>query len=764
MASSLIQRSFAAGEIGPALYGRADQTKYQTGLRTCRNFKVMRHGGVTNRQGSEFIAEVKNSAARTYLIKFVFNDEQTYIIEVGNLYFRFYREGVQLESAGSPYEIATPYATADLATLKFVQSGDVVTITHPNYEQRELTRTGHTAWALNVIAFEPSIAAPAAPTVTIATPGPGTTTWRYAVTSVKAETYEESLASAVGSAVGDGATSTNAHTITWGAVSGAAEYNVYRETSDGSGTYAYIGTSAGTSFANDGISPDVSFTPPVARNPFSGAGNYPGTATYYQQRRVFGYSTNNPEGLWGTRSGMPKNMSRSSPLQEDDAVTFSIKGRTVNEVRHLVEVDELVVLTSGGEFIVEGDADGVLRANQPANIRAKSYNGSSNVIPVVIGNSIIYVQARGTILRDFRQDLNEGTKSKDLTIFAPHLFSKKTIDRMDYAQIPHSIVWCVLSDGTLAGLTYLRDHEVWGWHRHDTEGAYEDVACVPEGEEDAVYVIVRRTVDGATKRYIERFASREIADIASEARFLDSHLTYDGRNTGATTMHLTSPGNWTHDDELTVTASVATFVPGDVGNTIVVRSGSDSATVVISTYTSSTVVTGYPTRDVPASLRDVAVTDWGRGVDAISGLDHLEGCTVGVLADGNVLSQRQVSGGSISLGRAYEIVHVGLPYVSDFETLDLDVNGEQMRDRRKQITSVSLLVEDTRGGFIGPNEDQLVELRTDTPIGDPLEAVTGVVEVNITATWEQSGRFMVRQSDPLPMTILSAIPCGSIGG
>lgn len=763
MASSIIQRSFAAGEIGPALYGRADQTKYQTGLRTCRNFWVMRHGGVANRTGGEFIVEVKDSAAKTYLIKFVFNNEQTYIIEAGDLYFRFIRDGAQLESGGSPYEIVTPYVTADLPTLKFVQSGDVVTITHPNYEQRELTRTGHTAWALNVITFAPSISAPAAPTITA--PGAGATTWRYKVTSVKAETYEESLASAAGSDTGDAATSTNAHTISWGAVAGTVEYNVYAETVDGSGTYGFIGVATGTAFTNDGISPDTSFTPPAARNPFSGAGNYPATATYYQQRRIFGRTTNSPEAIEGTRSGMPKNMTKSSPLQEDDAISLTIKGRTVNEVRHLIEIDELVVLTSGGEFVVEGDADGVLRANQPANIRQKSYNGASEVTPAIIGNSIVYVQARGTILRDFRQDLNEGSKSKDLSIFSPHLFKGYTITRMDYAQMPDSIVWCVRSDGTLLGLTYLREHELWGWHHHDTDGVYEDVCCIPEGEEDAIYVVVKRTINGATKRYIERFASRNFTDVAVDAYFLDSFLVYDGRNTGATTLTLSTGGGWTHDDELTITASAAEFAAGDVGNVFVLRSGDDSIRVEVTSYTSTTVVKGYPANDVPATLRAAATSDWGRAVDSLAGLDHLEGKTIGFLADGNVLSQQAVSAGAIaSLGRCYEVIVAGLPYECDFETLDLDVNGEQMRDLRKKIDSVSLLVEDSRGAFIGPDEDHLVELKTSTPIGDPLEVVTGLVEVNITATWGQSGRFLVRQSDPLPLTILSAIPCGSIGG
>jgi hypothetical protein len=763
MTSSIIQRSFAAGEIGPALYGRADQTKYQTGLRTCRNFRVMRHGGVENRTGSQYIAEVKDSSKRTYLRKFVFNDDQTYVIEAGNLYFRFYREAAQLLSGPSAYEVVTPYVTADLSTLKFVQSGDIVTITHPNYAPRELTRTGHTSWTLNTISFAPAISAPGAPSVTA--PGAAATTWTYRVTAVKSETYEESLPSASGADVGDPPSTSNAHTISWGAVAGASEYNVYLESPAFSGTFGFIGVATGTGFTNDGIAPDSSITPPTSRNPFNAAGDYPSTATYYQQRRLFANTDNSPEGVWGTRTGMPKNLTISSPLQDDDAVTFKIQGRKVNEVRHLVEIDDLVILTSGGEWVVLGDSDGVLLANQPPNLKQRSYNGASDVEPVIIGNTLVYVQARGSLLRDFRQDLTEGSKSKDLSIFSPHFFDGYTIERMDYAQIPHSIVWCTRSDGVLLGLTYLREHEVAGWHQHDTDGSYEDVCCVPEGDEDAVYVIVNRTIGGATKRYIERFASRRVTDVAIDAYFLDSFLTYDGRNTGSTTLTLSTAAGWTHDDELTITASGATFAAGDVGNVFVLRSGDDEIRVEVSSYTSNVIVKGFPANDVPASLRAAATTDWGRAVDSIAGLGHLEGKTIGFLADGNVLSQQVVTAGAIAnLGRCYEVIHAGLPYDCDFETLDLDVNGEQMRDRRKSISSVSLLIQDSRGGFVGPDEDNLLELKVDTVIGDPLDLVTGIKEINITATWEQGGRFMVRQSDPLPLAILSAIPCGSVGG
>lgn len=769
-----MQRSFAGGELAPALAGRGDQTKYVTGLKTCRNFIVRKEGGCSNRPGSPFITEVRNSAVLTYLIKFVFNSDQTYVIEVGNLYFRFIRQGSQIISGGIPFEIATPYVTADLATLQYFQSGDVVTIVHPNYPIMELRRTDHTAWTLTAAAFAPSISPPTNVAIQAPAVAGSVTTW--VVTAVKPDTYEESVASASTGANAKPTIETPI-TIGWTAVSGAQEYNVYKNVN---GVFGFIGVAAGTTFTDDNIEPDTSVTPPIARNPFNVAGRYPSTGSFYQQRRVFANLDSSIEEVFASRSGMFNNFTISSPLQDDDAVTFKISGNQVSEVRHMVEINNLIVLTSSGEWTIEGDENGVLRPGA-INPRQRGYNGASEVRPVVAGNRLIYVQARGGIIRDMRYDLVRGYEGRDLSIFGSHLFERHTVARMDYAQTPNSIIWVVRSDGTLLGMTYLPDHEVWGWHRHDTDGFYEDVCCVPEGDEDAVYVIVRRTINGVTKRYIERFASRLITDIKTDALFLDSCLSYDGRNTTATTMHLASEiATW--DDVVTVTSSTSTFTSADVGNAIVVVSGDERVSIKINEFVGPFVVKGIASNRVPESLRDNPVTTWERAVDSLGGLEHLEGKSVSVFADGNVVAnpnneeyeQVTVSNGSITLGRAYSIIHVGLPYVCDFGSLELDLNDQQIRDRMKNIREVSLLVMDTRGLFVGKDfpaaaADSLVEGLTEkepeqiTTYGDPVPDTNGLTRINIESSWDEAGRFVVRQVDPLPATILSAIPSGDVG-
>lgn len=818
MSGDLIQRSFAGGEIAPALYGRADQVKYQTGLKKARNFVILKHGGAGMRGGTEFIAEVKTSSLATYLAKFVFNNDQTYVIEAGNQYFRFIRDGAQIvvsgvaayngatayevsdlvSSAGvnyyciaattgnAPpnatywyaltgdiYEIPTPYVTADLSTLQLVQSGDVVTIVHPSYAPRDLTRAGHTDWTLAGKAFAPGIIEP--PSISNSgAAGTGGDAW--VVTAVAAETYEESVAS---SSTETSATATSGAPIlvSWTAVAGAQEYNVYKRNN---GIYGFIGAAASNSFSDNGRVADMSQTPPIARNPFATTDYYPSCVTYYQQRLMFANQNADTEKIFASRSGMFENFTTTSPLQPDDAVTFRIAGRQVNAVRHMLDLGILVVLTQSGEWLIEGDASGALAADQPANPRQIGYSGASPVPPVVVSDSIVFLQARASVLRDLRYTVESGGgsasyKGRDLTVYAGHLFLNKTITRLDYAQNRNSVVWGVRSDGVMLGMTYLTDHEIWGWHQHDTDGTIEDVCVVPEGEVDAEYLIVNRTINGATKRYIERMSSRDFTDIEVDARFLDSFLTYDGRNTGATTVTLSTGATWTVDDLITVTAAAGTpFVAGDVGNDIVVWSGDDEVRIRVSSYTSNIIVEGYPDKTVPAALRSTALTTWGRAVDALAGLDHLEAKDVAVFADGNVVASPNnsdyttitVSGGTITLDTPYLLIHVGLPFIADLQTLDIDIEGQQIRGSRKNITGIKLLVESSRGIFVGPDEDNLDEMMPE-PIpnyGEPWPLITGVVEAPLASTWNESGSLLIRQVDPLPLTILSAIPSGDIGG
>jgi len=857
--SSVRQLSFASGELTPSLHARVDISKYLTGLKTCRNFVVHRHGGVSNRAGTQFIAEVKDSTKAVRLIPFVFNSSQTYVLEFGDQYMRVHKNGAQLteaaktitgatqanpcvltitshgystgqeiyisgisgmtqlnnrnfkvtsltantislqtmdganldsaaytaySSGGSAfkvYEISTPYLEADLAALKYIQSADIVTLTHPTYAVRELARTGDTSWTLTSVTFAPSIAAPTSPGVTNVGAA-GSTIYTYVVTAIKEETYEESYAtSAIVTSTGNATlTTTNYNNITWTASTGAVQYNVYRLVT---GVYAFLGISGTTSFADQGlVDPDVESNPPEARNPFSTTDEYPSCATYYQQRLFFANQNQNVEAIYGSKINAFKNFTISQSLADDDAVTFSIVGRQVNGVNHLLDLGSLIIFTDSGEWTAQGDASGVLK---PTSINTKqySYNGSNSILaPIIISNTALYVQNNGSIVRDLGYNYQvEGYSGNDLTIFSAHLVDGYNLTDWTYQKTPHSVVWMVRDDGTLLGLTYLKEQEIIGWHKHDfQEGTLiENVCAVPEGSEDSLYVVINRTINGREVRYIERMATRFVDDI-KDSKFMDSHLSYDGRNTGSRTMTLSGSG-WTYNDTLTLTASTSFFTSADVGNEIhftlldggVIR-------CEITAYTSGTVVSVRPNRDVPAELQAAATLDWAKAVDELGGLWHIEGENVSVFADGFVVANpnndsytiKTVNDGKVVLDRAYSVIHVGLPYTSDFETLDIDTQqGETLADKSKNTGKVTLYVEKTRGLWLGSSApaDEVtdflgglteIKARLFEGYDEPVDLSTGKMDVIIRAEWNSNGRIFLRQTDPIPATILAVIPSG----
>ena len=676
------------------------------------------------------------------------------------------------------YTIATPYTESDLPTLGFTQSADVMTLVHPGYAPRELTRTGHTAWTLTTITFAPSIAAPGSPSA-VATVGTGSTTYRYVVTAVAAETFEESLPSSSASCTNNLNTAGNYNTFSYAAVSGAVRYYIYREVNS-SGIYGYIGSATGTSFVDANIQPDQTDTPPAARNPFNATNKYPGAVSYHEQRRVFGYSNTLPQTVWATQAGNYKNMNVSNPAQDDDAWTFNIASQEVNAVRHLVSLGDLIVLTSGGEFIFKPGQDGDTITPSSIAVKNDSRYGSSHLPPIVVGKTILFGESSqstdafdtGYAVRDIGYTFNTNEyNGNDLTILAKHLFEFDRLREWAYAKRPFGIVWGLRTDGVGCALTYLREHEVWAWHRHTTDGDFESVGSCTEQGEDAVYWIVNRTINGTARRYIERMKTRKFRNV-EDAFFVDCGLTLDNYNTTATTVTLTGGTTWGTGETLTLTASGSTFAAGDVGKTFFLRklakNGTIEATarVTVTAYTSGTVVSVTPVSLIPTALRGVATTSWAFAQTQIGPLDHLEGKTLSILADGNVAVQQTVTNGVITLPDPAAKAHCGLPYNSDFQTLAIagDIAKGSLIGVPINVGKVALVVQETRGIFIGPNESKLKEVkqRQFENWAEPTRLKTGVVEAVCDGTWND-GSFLVRQSDPLPLTILAVIPSVEIG-
>ena len=816
--ADIIQRSFSGGEIAPSLWARSDQSKYATGLRTCRNFIVHKHGGVSNRPGTGFDAETKTSTKLSILVKFRFSNTQTYAMEFGDKYIRWHKNGGYLvvtdtdapawsaatnyvigdlvtsggiryycilghinqvppnvlywyALTGSIYEIPTTYLESELADLRFTQSADVVSIVHPTHDPATLSRSGNVKWKLTDTVFGPSVSAPTGQAAVAG--AAGAIVWRYKVSSIDSATGEESNATAAFSCTGATPTSAAPNVLTWVAASGATSYFVYKELIPGNGTYGLIGVATGTTFNDINITPTSGQGPQVNKTPFSSSGNKPSTVCYYQGRRVYGATNNEPEKITTSKSGLFNNMSISSPLRSDDSVSFSLSGESVNKVMALVGLRKLIILTDSVDWSAEGDASGIL---SPGNINPtqQSYNGAASLQPVVIGNEILYLQARGNVVRSLGYEFSsDGYKGDDVTLFSNHLFVGKTIVSWAYAQIPDSIVWVVMSDGSLLGLTYIKSQQVWGWHRHDTDGLVESVCVIPEGNRDVLYLIIKRMINGVVKRCVEYMHSRVVLNVITDSKFLDSSLTYDGTNLNlSNTITITGGVLWDDQESLTATAISVTFVPGSVGNQLVLVSGSLIQKFNIIGYSTDKIVTVRAIDNVEVGFRTVAISSWSMAVSVVSGLSHLEGKSVGALGDGNVVGNGVdlpllvVTGGSVNLGRPYSIVNVGLPIQADIETLSIDGAQQQTISNKESIVHrVDVMVESSRGMWVGPDSSNLFEFkqRSNENYNELTKLATEIFSINIDSTYEKGGRVFIRQKDPLPLTILAVIPVGQLG-
>lgn len=492
---------------------------------------------------------------------------------------------------------------------------------------------------------------------------------------------------------------------------------------------------------------------------------YPSEVEFFGGRLTFASTSDQPQTVWMSKVGNYIDFGKTIPSVDDDAITATINARQVNRIKELVPLSELVLLTTGGEFKTTGGQDDVLTPTT-VGFKPQSYHGAAELNALVIGTSAIFLQNRGYVVRDIDYSFEaDGYTGNDLTVFASHLTEGKPIVDWDYQQIPYSIVWAVRQDGVLLALTYMKDQSVVAWTPMDIDGFVESVTVIPEGGEDSVYMIVRRTVGGQQRRYIERLSSRLITDVR-EGKFLDSHLTYDGRNKGATTMTATGT-DWSVGQAITLTASAATFAAGDLDDVIVLGYGAGAnARLRITTFTSSTVVQAQVVTPIPTAYRGAATTDWGFARDTLSGLSHLNGRTVGVLADGFVQDDKVVTAGSITLDQPGVLVHAGLRYVSDLETLEINVpGGATTRMQNKLIKRLGIIVQDTRSVFAGPEFDKLEEWepRTAEPTVSPPDVQNECLQTWITGSWAEKGRVCIRQADPLPMAILGVIPDVTMG-
>jgi hypothetical protein len=652
--------NFTGGELSPRLDGRNDLTKYSSGCKTLENMIVYPHGSAARRPGTQFVAEVKDSTKKTRLVPFEFSTTQTYMLEFGNQYIRFYKDNGVILSGGSPYEIVSPYLEAELFEIKYAQSADVMYICHPNHAVRKLSRTGHTAWTLTEVEF---------------TNGP------YLDDNVTAVTFHLSAHT-----VGTGRTLT-ASTATF-ASTDVGRLVRFR---DGYGEItAFTSTTEVTITIIEDMGSSSSSTD-WSLGAFSDTTGYPSCVTFFEQRLVFAGTKSQPQTLFFSKSGDYENMdeNRGGTVADDDAIIYTIASNQVNAIRFMTSTRTLIVGTAGGEFTVSGG--GTDSAITPTNILIKkqSNHGSANLDAIAVGNATLFLQRAKRKIRELAYNFDvDGYLAPDMTILAEHI-SETGITQMAYQQEPNQIIWCVRTDGQLIALTYQREQQVVAWHRHIFGGSFstgnavcESVAALPtDNDEYQLWVIIKRTINGTTKRYVEYLHAFDFDETDNtDFNFLDSQLVYSG-----------SP------------------------------------------------------------------------VTSISGLSHLEGQTVAILADGATHPRKTVTSGSISLDRSASKVKVGLPYTSLLQTMRLDAGSQDgtSQGKTKRIFDITLRIYESIGIEVGPdlNNMERIPFRSSATLMDQaIPVFTGDKEIEFRGNYETDGYVYVRQDQPLPLTILSLYP------
>lgn len=522
MVSARYQPSFGAGVLGPALWGRIDLQKYDVGLKVGRNVIVHAHGGVSNRPGLRFICEVMDSSSRHRLVPFTRETDDTAVLIFGHEQMGVVKNGARvLTGGGSPYTRTTPWTASQAQVIDFVQSIDVMFVAHRAHAPRRLSRLADNNWTLATVQINPTVPSP---TISAITPRvAGSETYRYRVTAV-VDGVESFPSATVATTTAQLLSLEGARNlIDFTAVAGANEYRVYRMRN---GVAGYIGFTDNLQFRDDNISPDSTVTPPVEASLFGVGGDYPSVVSIYQQRLAFASSINQPETVWLSRIGDYANFTRSQNFVGSDRAQFDISGESLNRVRSLIQLRELLVFTSSGEFSVTGP-DGGFDATNPI-VTQYGYVGSSTVKPLVADDTALFVDRSGRNVRDLRYAYeSDGYSGNDLTIFAHHFFEGRQVVAWAMAKSPWSVIWVVLDNGKLLALTYKREHQVWAWTEMEIDGVVESVACVTEGNADATYLIVRRTIGGVQRRYVERFDDR-VFSAPREAFFVDCGITYAG--------------------------------------------------------------------------------------------------------------------------------------------------------------------------------------------------------------------------------------------
>lgn len=728
MKATPIQSSFNAGEWAPELSGRTDLAKYQNSCYRMENCFPLVQGPVRRRAGTHFVSEVRESVGRTWLVPFEVASDQAYVLEFGDRYVRFYANRAVVISLGVPLQVDTPYTTADLIrpdgsfALSFVQSADVLYIAHPKYQTQKLSRTGPSSFTLgplNVFGgpfddIDPdqtitvSASANGGPITLDASSAIFTPAHVGSVFYLEQKAVDINKQWEVSKAVAinevwrsDGK---NYLAVNAGTTGSVRPVHTYGTRSDGAINWQFLDAGYGwaviTGFvSNIKVNATVQSRMPngavTSSNPsnrwafssWSAQAGWPSHVTFFRERLCLARASD--QKIWFSVAGDFEDFRAKDDggnVVADQAVSIRIDSDKIDTIQWLAPADALIVGTSGAEHAVKEMTTS--EAFGPGNVKItkQSNYGSSGLSPVFVGATIMFSQRSGRKLRTYQYDFSRDTfDGADMSALAPHFFRKGyKLSQSCYQQEPHSIVWSARNDGLLIGFTFDQEQSVQAWHRHPIQGVVESVTTVssPDGSRDDLWLIVRRDIEGQSRRYVE-YMDEEWDDSQpiSDAFYVDSGLTYSGPP-----------------------------------------------------------------------------------ITTVTGLSHLNGLEVDILADGAPRPRQVVVSGGVVLDREASKLVIGLPCVGKVSTMRLEAGAADgtAQGKIKRITHVTFRFMMTLGGKFGPS-DQKLEVMDFRSGSDPMNSPPPIVfDGDKRQTWngsyEKDARIWYVNDQPLPFTLNAIIP------
>ena len=676
-------------------------------------------------------------------------------------------------TANKVFEITTPYTTAQLFEIKFAQSADVMYITHPAHEVAKLSRTGHTAWTLTDVVF---------------TKGP------FQDPNTTTTTLTPASAS-----VGSGVNITASSVTGINSGSGFLSTDVGRQIYFNSG-YATITAITSTTVVVVDIT--IAFTNTNAitawqLGSFSDTTGHPSCVSFFEQRLVFAGTTNQPQTIFFSKSGDYENMDANigGTVADDDAIIYTIASNQVNAIRFMTATRTLILGTAGGEFTVSGG--GTDSAVTPTNILIKkqSNHGAANVDAIAVGNATLFLQRAKRKVRELAYNFDvDGYIAPDMTILAEHI-TESGLTQMSYQQEPNQIIWGVRDDGELVGLTYQREQQVTAWHRHIFGGIVNvpiitvtDYANIVTGtrivfqKSDGTLVTLTATTGTASAQEFKIETSNDVtaanlnASINTANTASGTGITSSVASNVLTITEVTPTGLAylviKSFDTTRLTAVSQTKAECE-SVAVIPTDNSEYQTWVIVKRTINGITRRYveyintfdftETDNTTFNFLDSALSYSGAAATTISGLNHLEGKTVHILADGATHPTKIVSSGSITLDRASTDVKIGLGYNSILQTMRLDAGSQNgtSQAKTKRIYEITIRLYESIGVEVGENLNNMerIPFRTSADVMDQgLPPFTGDKTVEFRGNYETDGFIFVRQTQPLPLTVLSLYP------